>query len=141
MANGVNKVYIIGRLGQDPECKPVSSGMVAKFTVATSESYIDKKTNEKKELTEWHKVTAWGKLAEIIQKYVKKGSLVHIEGKIKTDKFTDKEGNERYMTGIVANSLMMLDSKGRSDEDSGNTYSKTQEGSPFDYGSDDQIPF
>jgi single-strand DNA-binding protein len=115
MQKGVNKAIILGNLGNDPECKSTSNGsMLANFSVATSESWLDKNTNQKQERTEWHRVTAFGKLAEIIQQYVKKGSKVYIEGQIRTRKWKADDGSDRYSTEIVANELQMLDSRSES---------------------------
>jgi single-strand DNA-binding protein len=107
----VNKVILIGNLGKDPETKYLSSGdAVTNFTVATTESWKDKATNEKKEAAEWHRISAFGKLAEICGEYLKKGSQVYIEGKIKTRKWQDKEGVDRYTTEITADQMRMLGS-------------------------------
>ncbi len=107
---GVNKVILIGNLGKDPECKVLESGnMVANLSVATSESYTDKDGN-KVETTEWHNCTAWGKQAEIIEKYLKKGSKIFIEGKIKTRTY-EKDGQTRYATDIQIKEFQFLDSK------------------------------
>jgi single-strand DNA-binding protein len=112
MARGINKVIIVGNLGQDPEVRYLQNGgAVANFTVATSESWTDKNTNEKKEQTEWHKVVIYQRLAEIAGEYLRKGSKVYLEGKLKTRKWTDKDGVERYTTEIVCNELQMLDGK------------------------------
>ncbi|CAM3901278.1 single-stranded DNA-binding protein [Rheinheimera salexigens] len=110
MSRGINKVILIGNLGQDPEVRYMpQGGAVANFTIATSESWTDKATNEKKEQTEWHRIVIYNRLAEIAGQYLKKGSKVYIEGKLKNRKWTDKEGVERYTTEIVVNELQMLD--------------------------------
>lgn len=110
MSRGINKVILIGNLGQDPEVRYMpQGGAVANFTIATSESWTDKATNEKKEATEWHRIVIYNRLAEIAGQYLKKGSKVYIEGKLKNRKWTDKEGIERYTTEILANELQMLD--------------------------------
>lgn len=112
MSRGINKVILIGNLGQDPEVRYLpQGGAVANLTVATSESWTDKATNEKKEQTEWHRVVIYQRLAEIAGEYLRKGSKVYLEGKLKTRKWTDKDGVERYTTEIVANELQMLDGK------------------------------
>jgi len=112
MSRGVNKVIIIGNLGNDPEVKFLPTGnAVANITVATSESWTDKQTNEKKTETEWHKVVIYGKLAEIAGEYLRKGSKVYLEGKLKTRKWQDQQGVDRYTTEIVANEMQMLDGK------------------------------
>lgn len=112
MSRGVNKVIIIGNLGNDPEVRYMPTGnAVANITVATSESWTDKNTNEKKEETEWHKVVFYGRLAEIAGEYLRKGSKVYLEGKLKTRKWQDQQGVDRYTTEIVANEMQMLDGK------------------------------
>lgn len=114
MARGVNKVILIGNLGKDPEVRYMPSGAaVANVTVATSESWKDKQTGEKKERTEWHNVEFFNRLAEIAGEYLKKGSKVYIEGSLRTDKYQDKTtGADRYITKIVASEMQMLDSRG-----------------------------
>lgn len=105
----VNKVILVGRCGQDPEVRYLPSGeAVANITVATSESWKDKVTGEKKELTEWHRISFFGKLAEIAGQYLEKGSQVYIEGRLRTRKYTDKEGIDRYATEIIADTMQML---------------------------------
>lgn len=112
---GVNKVIIVGNLGQDPEVRYMpSGGAVANITVATSESWNDKGTGEKKEQTEWHRIVLFGKLAEIAGEYLKKGSQVYIEGKLQTRKWTDKDGVDRYTTEVVVSmggTMQMLGGK------------------------------
>lgn len=112
MARGVNKVILIGNLGNDPEVRYLpTGGAVANFTIATSESWTDKATNEKKEQTEWHRIVIYQRLAEIAGEYLRKGSKVYLEGKLKTRKWQDQQGVERYTTEIVCNELQMLDGK------------------------------
>ena len=104
----VNRVILIGNVGADPEVKYFDSGsVVAKFNIATTESYTNK-NGEKVDNTEWHRIEIWEGLAKVAEKYVKKGGQVYIEGKIRTDKWTDKEGIERFSTTIRANSLTLL---------------------------------
>ncbi len=113
MARGINKVILVGNLGADPEVRYMpQGGAVANLTVATSESWTDKATNEKKEQTEWHRVVIYQRLAEIAGEYLRKGSKVYLEGKLKTRKWQDKDGVERYTTEIIANELQMLDGRG-----------------------------
>tara|TARA_R110002126_G_scaffold12196_23_gene53254 strand:- start:5196 stop:5795 length:600 start_codon:yes stop_codon:yes gene_type:complete len=120
MARGINKVILIGNLGADPEVRYMpQGGAVANMTLATSESWTDKNTNEKKEQTEWHRVVIYQRLAEIAGEYLRKGSKVYIEGKLKTRKWTDKDGVERYTTEIVANELQMLDGRGDGQQQGG----------------------
>jgi single-strand DNA-binding protein len=113
MARGINKVILIGNLGADPETRAMPSGMtVANIRVATSESWKDKQSGESKERTEWHNVAMFGRLGEIAGEYLKKGSKVYIEGSLRTRKWQDKSGNDRYTTEIIANEMQMLDSRG-----------------------------
>ena len=112
MARGVNKVIIVGNLGQDPDTKAMPSGMsVTNLRIATSESWKDKTSGEMKEQTEWHSVAMFGRLAEIAGEYLRKGSQVYIEGRLRTRKWQDKSGNDRYTTEIVANEMQMLGSR------------------------------
>lgn len=108
----LNKVMLIGHLGRDPELRYMASGdAVTHMAVATSERWHDKATGEKKELTEWHRVVLYRKLAEIADQYLRKGGQVYIEGHLQTRKWTDKAGVERYTTEIVADDMRMLDSR------------------------------
>ena len=113
MARGVNKVILIGNLGKDPEVRYMpSGGAVANVTLATTESWKDKTTGEKKENTEWHNVVFFNRLAEIAGEYLKKGAKVYIEGSLRTEKYQDKNtGADRYTTKIIANDMQMLDSR------------------------------
>ena len=109
MARGVNKAIIVGTLGQDPEIRyTANGGAVANISVATNESWRDKATGEAQERTEWHRIVMFGKLAEIAQQYLKKGSQAYFEGRIQTRKWQDNEGKDRYSTEIVANEMQML---------------------------------
>ena len=109
MARGVNKVILVGNLGADPETRyTANGGNITTIKVATSESWKDKQTGEMQERTEWHRVKFFGRLAEIAGEYLKKGRQVYIEGSIRTDKYTDKEGVERYATDIIANEMQLL---------------------------------
>lgn len=113
MARGINKVILIGNLGQDPDTKAMPSGMtVCNIRLATSESWKDKQSGEMKEQTEWHSVAMFGRLAEIAGEYLRKGSQVYIEGRLRTRKWQDKQGNDRYTTEIVANEMQMLGGRG-----------------------------
>lgn len=112
MAGSVNKVIILGRAGKNPEVRYTQSNQsVASFSVATSRTWLDK-NGERQESTEWHNITAWGKLAEICRDYVVKGKQVYIEGRLQTRSWDDKEGNKRYTTEIVAQTLVLLGSAG-----------------------------
>ena len=109
MARGVNKVILIGNLGGDPETRYTQSGSaITTIKLATSESWKDKQTGEQQERTEWHRVKFFGRLAEIAGEYLKKGRQVYVEGSLRTDKYTDKEGIERYTTDIIADEMQML---------------------------------
>src|SRR5579862_1021807 len=113
MARGINKVILIGNLGADPETRAMPSGSsVANLRVATSESWRDKQTGEQQERTEWHRVALFGRLAEVASEYLRKGSQVYIEGSLRTRKWQDKQGNERYSTEIVGNEMQMLGGRG-----------------------------
>ena len=146
--SGVNKVILVGRLGKDPEVRNLDNGVsVANFTMATSESYKDRTTGEKKEVTEWHNIVLWRGLAEVSQKYLHKGDLVYIEGKLRTRSW-EKEGVTRYTTEIVADNMTMLGSRsgGGSGSSSGDYGSRPQERTPTEtYGgagdTTDDLPF
>ena len=113
MARGINKVILIGNVGQDPETKAMPSGMtVCNLRIATSESWKDKQSGDMKEQTEWHSVAMFGRLAEIAGEYLRKGSQVYIEGRLRTRKWQDKQGNDRYTTEIVASEMQMLGGRG-----------------------------
>ena len=140
----VNKVMLIGNLGRDPEIRYTTSGQaVANFTLATTEKYTNK-AGDKQEDTEWHRIVAWGRLAEICGEYLTKGRMVYIEGSIRTRSWEDKEGNTRWTTEIVARNMQMLGGQGGRSEAS----SAPDEKAPADFdieddsfGSDDDIPF
>lgn len=151
----VNKVIIVGNLGRDPETRYMPNGdAVTNIAVATTESWKDKTSGEKKELTEWHRITFYRKLAEIAGQYLKKGSQVYVEGRLQTRKWTDKEGVERYTTEIIADTMQMLGGgPQRSDDDQEaqhrqrpqpankrEEHFKTPQGSAF-ADMDDDIPF
>ncbi|HSH49165.1 MAG TPA: single-stranded DNA-binding protein [Halomonas sp.] len=113
MARGINKVILIGNLGQDPEVRFTASGTaVANLSLATSDVWTDRQTGQRQERTEWHRVVMFNKLAEIAQQYLKKGSKLYVEGRIQTRKWQDQNGQDRYSTEIVANNMEMLDSRG-----------------------------
>ncbi len=120
---GVNKVILVGTLGRDPETKTFpSGGSVTQFSIATSESWKDKNTGEPREETEWHRIVLNNRLGEVAQQYLKKGSKVYIEGSLRTRKWTDKEGVERYSTEVRGDSMQMLDSKGQSNSSGQSDY-------------------
>ena len=113
MARGVNKVIIVGNLGRDPETRAMPSGSsVCNLNIATSESWKDRQSGEQQERTEWHRVVMFNRLAEIAAEYLHKGSQVYIEGSLRTRKWQDKQGVERYTTEIVANEMQMLGGRG-----------------------------
>ena len=113
MARGINKVIIVGNLGGDPETRYMPSGSaVTNITVATNESWKDKQTGEQKDRTEWHKVAMFNRLAEIAAEYLRKGSQVYIEGKLRTRKWQGKDGQDRYTTEIIADEMQMLGGRG-----------------------------
>ena len=113
MARGVNKVTLIGNLGQDPEIRYTANGSaVANVSIATAESWKDRESGEQQERTEWHRVVFFSRLAEIVGEYLKKGSQVYIEGRLQTRKWQDRDGNDRYTTEIVANEMQMLGGRG-----------------------------
>jgi single-strand DNA-binding protein len=113
MARGINKVILVGNLGNDPDVKATQGGTtITTISVATSEQWKDKQTGQAQERTEWHRVKFFGRLAEIAGDYLKKGSQVYIEGSLRTDKYTDKNGVERYTTDIIANEMQMLGGRG-----------------------------
>jgi single-strand DNA-binding protein len=115
MARGINKVIIVGNVGGDPETRYMPSGSaVTNLTIATNESWKDKQTGEQKERTEWHRVAMFNRLAEIAAEYLRKGSQVYIEGKLRTRKWQDKSGNDRYTTEIIADEMQMLGGRGGS---------------------------
>ena len=109
MAGSVNKVILIGNLGKDPEVRHLENGaVVANFPIATSETYTDRNTGQKVENTDWHDIVVWRGLAEVVEKYVRKGHKVYVEGKLKKRSWQDKEGNTRYTTEVVADELTIL---------------------------------
>ena len=143
MARGINKVIVVGNLGADPDARYMPNGnAVTNISVATSESWKDKETGDRQERTEWHRVVFFGRLAEIASEYLKKGSQVYVEGRLKTRKWEDKEGNDRWTTEIVANEMQMLGERISSSSSSDNFSAPKRSGSEFasdDF--DDDIPF
>ena len=130
----VNKVILVGNLGKDPEVRYLQSGeAVANVTIATSDAWTDKASGEKKEATEWHRVVFYRRLAEIVEQYLKKGSSIYVEGKLKTRKWTDKDGQERFTTEIVADSMQMLGGRagaGGGGDESGASYGGSSRAAP-----------
>ena len=141
MSNGLNKVLIIGNLGNDPEIKYTQSGSpVANLSIATSERWKDKNSGEQKEQVEWHRVVLFSRLAEIAEQYLKKGSKVFIEGKLQTRDWEDSEGKTRYTTEIIAREMSMLDSRQSADNSQQPRSDSTAEGKS-DENFEEDIPF
>lgn len=146
MARGINKVILVGNVGGDPETRYMPSGSaVTNITIATNETWKDKQTGEKKERTEWHRVALFNRLAEVAAEYLRKGSQVYIEGKLRTRKWQGKDGQDRYTTEIIASEMQMLGSRSGSgggtnfgDDNQGGGNAPPQPG-PDDF--DDDIPF
>jgi len=148
MANrGINKVILVGNLGQDPEVRYMPNGnAVANFSVATSESWKDKQTGENRDKTEWHRIVVFGKLAEIAGQYIKKGSQVYLEGQLQTRKWQDQSGQDHYTTEVVINSLggtmQILGSRqhdGEPKQTAQPAQAQAQEAPPVDFS--DDVPF
>lgn len=144
MARGINKVIIVGTLGNDPEVKYTQAGAaITSISIATNESWKDKQTGEKQERTEWHRVKFFGRLAEIAAEYLKKGRQVYIEGSLRTDKYTGKDGVEKYSTNIIANEMQMLGGGGERQDNGGQAEPRqraTQKAADPGF-PDDDIPF
>lgn len=149
MADGLNKVMLLGNIGADPELRFTQGGQaVLNLRVATSESYLDKDRN-RKERTDWHSVVVWGKRGEALSKFLKKGSSVFIEGSLRTSSYDDRDGNKRYKTEIVAGNVILTGGKrdgGQAADDgpqrSGKPHPQDQgQADDFGYGADDDIPF
>ncbi|MAV75574.1 MAG: single-stranded DNA-binding protein [Cellvibrionales bacterium] len=129
MARGINKVILVGNCGQDPETRFSAAGAaVTNVSIATSESWKDKQTGQQQERTEWHRVVFFSRLGEIAGEYLKKGSKIYVEGSLRTRKWQDKEGQDRYTTEIVGNEMQMLDSRGMSDGQTGQVGQSYQSG-------------
>lgn len=127
--SGVNKVILVGRLGTDPELRSTPSGaQVCALSIATSETWV--KDGKREEKTEWHRVVLWGRQAELAQKYLKKGRMVYIEGKLQTRSWQDQQGQKRYTTEIVANNLQFIDSTGNGGMRDGQENMRTTDESP-----------
>jgi single-strand DNA-binding protein len=146
MARGINKVILVGNLGNDPETRYMpSGGAVTNISVATSESWKDKQSGEQKERTEWHRVAMFNRLAEVAAEYLRKGSQVYIEGKIRTRKWQDKDGQDRYTTEVVADEMQMLGGRGGAGGGGAPSMNDSQDRSPPPRASgddfDDDIPF
>ena len=119
MSKAVNKVFLLGYVGQDPDKRQTQTGnAVVNLSLATSETWLDKNDNSKQERTEWHRLVLFGKVADIAAQYVKKGDRLHVEGRIQTRKWTDQNGNDRYQTEIIVNDITMLGGQGEKREQS-----------------------
>ena len=147
MAGSVNKVILIGNLGKDPEVRRLENGtVVASFPLATSETYTDKTTNERRYITDWHNIVVWRGLAEVVEKYVRKGSKIYVEGKLKSRSYQDKEGVTKYITEVVADEITMLN---RVESTTPNQPNYSSEGTPTEPSkieqllddSNDDLPF
>lgn len=144
---GVNKVILIGNLGQDPEIRHLPSGdSVANVSIATSETWKDKNTGEKQERTEWHRVAFFGKLADVVGKYLTKGSKVYVEGKLRTRKWQANDGTDRYSTEVVVDmtgTMQMLDGKGgaQTQQRAPESQPRAEQYAPAPFDDDEEIPF
>ena len=147
MARGINKVILIGNLGNDPDTRYTAGGAaVANISLATTDSWRDKESGEQQDRTEWHRVVFFGRLAEIVSEYLRKGSQIYVEGRLQTRKWQDKDGNDRYTTEIVANEMQMLGSRGGAGSNTNQTASRSPAEKPSapdtaDEFVDDDIPF
>jgi len=153
MARGINKVILVGNLGKDPETRYMPSGKaVTNFSIATSESWTDRQSGDKQERTEWHNIVLFDKLGEIAAEYLRKGSQVYIEGSLRTRKWQDKEGKDRYTTEIVGRDMQMLGGRGGAGGGAGGGGGEMRQSRPApaedrgappsdDGGFDDDIPF
>ncbi len=143
MARGINKVILVGNLGADPDSRYMPSGSaVTNIRVATTSSWKDKQSGEPQEHTEWHNVALFGRLGEVAAEYLRKGSQVYIEGRLRTRKWQDKQGNDRYSTEVIASEMQMLGGRGGSGAPSASAPpAVAEEGAPARDDFDDDIPF
>lgn len=142
MARGVNKVILIGVLGKDPELRNLKNGgAVANVSIATNEEWKDKNTGQKQKRTEWHNLVFWGRLAEIANEYLRKGSTIYVEGSLRTEKWQDKDGVDRYTTKINVSELQMLGDGKNRNKDEGGTPQKAATKKQVEEDFDDDIPF
>jgi len=147
MAGSINKVILIGNLGKDPEVRHLDNGaVVANFPIATSESYTDKNTGDKREITDWHNIVAWRGLAKITETYLKKGMKVYVEGKLRTRSWQDENNNTKYTTEVIADNMTMLSRAEGTIQSAENNYPKSVENKPSqpmeqDIEADDDLPF
>lgn len=139
MANSVNKVILVGNLGKDPEIRMLESGTkVATFSMATTEKFKDKVTGEQRSQTDWHNIVMWRNMAELAEKYLRKGMQIYLEGKLRTRSWQDKDGNNRYTTEVVAESMVMMS---RGGDGSSSTTMNDSSPSDIDNSSMDDLPF
>jgi len=139
--SGVNKVILVGRLGADPEVKNISpTSTVARLSLATSESWTDKE-GQKQERTEWHRVVVWGKLADLCGKYLAKGRQVYVEGRLQTRSWEDQQGQKKYSTEIVANTVQFLGAGGEARESASQSQGHDNFGPEPSFNADEEIPF
>lgn len=149
MSGSVNKVILIGNLGKDPEVRRLENGaVVASFPIATSETYVDRTTGERKDNTDWHNIVVWRGLAEVAEKYVRKGQKIYVEGKLKTRSWTDQSGATRYTTEVVADELTILTPRNDQEKPAGSNNppyptEEPQNPSPMnlDISPNDDLPF
>lgn len=141
--SGINKVIIVGRLGTNPEMKYTANGQaVARLSIATSEQWKNKETGQPQERTEWHRIVAWGKLAEICGEHLSKGRQVYVEGRLQTRSWEDQQGQKRYTTEIIANTVQFLGSNaGEKNNDRGEASTDAGAGSEPSFDSEEEIPF
>jgi single-strand DNA-binding protein len=138
--SGINKVILIGHLGKDPELRSLEGGVsVTSFPLATSETFT--KDGQRVEQTEWHNIVMWRGLADLAAKFLQKGKLVYIEGKLRTRSFEDKEGIKKYTTEVVAENFTMLGRKSDFDENNGRPVSRSSANESFSSGAEDDMPF
>ncbi|MFA7273313.1 MAG: single-stranded DNA-binding protein [Crocinitomicaceae bacterium] len=149
MAGTVNKVILIGNLGKDPEVRHLENGAaVANFSIATSETYLDKNSGERKEVTDWHDIVVWRGLAEVAEKYLRKGTKIYVEGRLKKRSWQDKDNQTRYSTEVVADQLTIL-SRAETNEKPNNTPNYSSPGTPvppapmndLNHDDNDDLPF
>lgn len=139
MANSVNKVILVGNLGKDPEIRMLESGTkVATFSMATTEKFKDKATGEQRAQTDWHNIVMWRNMAELAEKYLRKGMQIYLEGKLRTRSWQDKDGNNRYTTEVVAESMVMMS---RGGDGNANSAMNDSSSSEMDNSSMDDLPF
>ncbi|MCB0394478.1 MAG: single-stranded DNA-binding protein [Bdellovibrionales bacterium] len=140
--SGVNKVIIVGRLGGDPESRQTSTGQaVTRFNVATSEQWKDKNSGQMQERTEWHRVVVWGRLGEICDKHLSKGRQVYLEGRLQTRSWEDPQGQKKYSTEVIANTVQFLGSAGERTTSSSNDNSGYDFAQEPSFDADEEIPF